>query len=510
MARIITDYLEETSRLYPEKIAFSDEEKSLTFAEVRQSALCLATYFVENKIFKKPVAIYLDKGVDVVVSFMGCAYSGNFYSPLDSDMPISRAKNIIETLQPECIITCEKYADKVKELSNSASVVKLEDILNQEADEKMVLACGKRIVETDILYILFTSGSTGNPKGVIISHHSAISYVNWATNTFQLDKDGILGNQTPFYFSMSVFDIYTTLKNASTMYIIPKRYFSNSETLLEYISEKKINLIYWVPSALMIVANGNALCKVDLSFVKKILFAGEVMPNKQLNIWRKNVPNALFANLFGPTEVTDICTYYIVDREFKDDESLPIGYPCENTDVLVFDENDNLIDSNEIDKVGELCVRGSCLAYGYYNNEEKTAEAFVQNPLNKSYHETVYRTGDLVKYNSYGEIMYIGRKDFQIKVSGYRIELGEIETAVSSVPEVDANCCVFDEKRQLIMCFFMGNEVDKKKIKTKIKEVLPRYMMPHKYIKLEKMPLNSNGKIDRIILKKEYIDKTNI
>lgn len=288
------------------------------------------------------------------------------------------------------------------------------------------------------------------------------------------------------------------------MQILPKALFTKPDKMIDYLKSHEVNTIYWVPAALSLMAKSNELERTNISFLKKILFAGEVMPNSVLNIWRKANKEALYANLFGPTELTDICTYYVVDREFKDEEPLPIGKACLNTGVLVLDEHDNLIGEDNTEDIGELCVSGSILAYGYYHNEEKTRQVFVQNPLNKVYDETIYRTGDLVRYNEYSELMYVGRKDFQVKVSGYRIELGEIETAVSSISSVRLNCCIFDPEDELLILFYEG-ETTKKEIRSELRQKLPRYMMPHKYVHMDSMPLNANGKIDRIKLKENYI-----
>ena len=221
------------------------------------------------------------------------------------------------------------------------------------------------------------------------------------------------------------------------------------------------------------------------------------MPNKQLNMWRKAYPDILYANLYGPTEITDVCTYYIVDREFDDADPLPIGRPCRNTDILVLNKDNCLVAEGEI---GELCVRGVSLSYGYYNNDERTKEAFIQNPLNPYYREMIYRTGDLVKYNEYGEIVYISRKDYQIKHMGHRIELGEIENAVYSVSGIDRCCCLYHDKKKKIMLFYTAS-AEIPNLKELIKDKLPDYMIPGIYRFLDNMPLNLNGKIDRVKLK---------
>ncbi len=346
--------------------------------------------------------------------------------------------------------------------------------------------------------MLFTSGSTGVPKGVTINHRSVIDYTDWVTETFQITEQDSFGNQAPFYFDNSILDIYSTIKTGATTYIVPKNLFAQPVLLLEYLKEKKINTIFWVPSALIVVAKLKAFKNVDLSdTLRRVLFCGEVMPNKLLNVWRKFLPDVLYANLYGPTEITDACTYYIVDREFADEEPLPIGKAMPNTDILVLNDKDEPVAGEES---GELCVRGTSLSMGYYNNPEKTREAFVQNPLNPYVPELIYRTGDIVKYNEYGELIYLSRKDFQIKHMGHRIELGEIETAVSSLEEISLCCCLYDERRQKIVLFIEG-ELEKAYINEKISHLVPEYMLPNKLITLEQMPINANGKIDRVKLK---------
>ena len=494
----VTYWLDQTADRLPDKIAFADEKKEITFRELRMQAMALATRMLEKTLFKKPVVIYLEKGVDVLVSFMGAAYSCNFYSPIDIDMPASRVNKILEVLQPALVVTTADLRTAFERYDYQGEYLIFEEAVGCPVDKQIVDAARTKGIDTDLLYVLFTSGSTGVPKGVTINHRSVIDYIDWVTETFDFTEKDSFGNQAPFYFDNSILDIYSTIKSGATTYIIPKNLFSQPVPLLEYIKEKKINTIFWVPSALIVVAKLKAFRNVDLSdTLQRVLFCGEVMPNKQLNVWRKFLPNVLYANLYGPTEITDACTYYIVDREFSDDEPLPIGIPMANTDILVLnDKNEPVKD----DEVGELCVRGTSLSMGYYNNPEKTREAFVQNPLNPYVPETIYRTGDLVKYNEYGEIIYLSRKDFQIKHMGHRIELGEIETAVSSLEEIALCCCLYDEKHQKIV-LFIEEELDKTYINEQISRLVPEYMLPNKVIALEKMPINANGKIDRVKLK---------
>lgn len=495
--RTIAEYLDLSAEKYPEKIAFTDEKREISFKEVRNEARKVAFSLIKEGVSKKPVVIFMDKCVECINSFIGVAYSGNFYTIIDIHMPLSRMEKILDTLHPEIIVTDEALQAEANKIANGIKVLIYEEMMQKDADDDLVDERKERIIETDVLYVLFTSGSTGNPKGVIISHKAVIAYLEWGSATFALDQNTVFGNQTPFYFVMSGFDIYQTIRNGCTMHIIPKALFSFPVKLLEFMQVKKINTIFWVPSVLCLVANFRALPEIHLDELKTVMFGGEVMPTKQLNMWRKEYPEVQFVNQYGPTEMTDICAYYIVERELEDTESLPIGKPSSHMEILLLGEDDRPVADGEI---GEICGRGPSLAYGYYNDAEKTAEVFVQNPMNKSYPEVIYRTGDLARYNERGELIYISRKDFQIKHMGNRIELGEIETAVSAIEGVERNCCLYDSKRSKIVLFYVGR-AESEEVMKKLKLLLPEYMLPNKRVKLDEMPMNLNGKIDRNQLK---------
>ena len=279
-------------------------------------------------------------------------------------------------------------------------------------------------IDTDPVYSIFTSGSTGIPKGVVVSHRSVIDFVDWIKEVANLGPEDVIGNQAPFYFDNSTMDIYLMYSTGATLCIIPEDRFMFPVRLVEFLNENKVSHILWVPYLMMNVVNMNIFEKTVPRYLKNVFFAGEVLPVKYLRYWQKYLPNCVFSNMYGPTEITEICCYYVVDRDLDDTESIPIGHACRNTGLLV------LVDGNReasVGEEGELCVRGSSLAMGYYNDWEKTKKAFVQNPLNSHYPETIYCTGDVVYKNTRGELVYIGRKDSQIKHNGYRIELGEIE-----------------------------------------------------------------------------------
>ncbi len=501
----VTEWLDATEKQYPEKMAIVSKDYSYSYRELKKNAMGIAATVIATGTVKKPIAVFLKKDARVIVSFMGIAYSGNFYTPIDVNMPDNRIKKILEILKPEIVICDSETSDRIKDLDSTIKVLFYGEIINKDGAESSIETVKERIIDTDLLYVLFTSGSTGVPKGVGISHRSVIDYIDCITEMFRISCNDSFGNQAPFYFDNSILDIYCSIKTGATLFIVPSELFSQPYLLLKYLDENKINTIFWVPSALIMVSKIKALQKVNLSGVlKRVLFCGEVMPTKQLNIWRRYLPNAVYANLYGPTEITDACTAYIVDRDFDDEEPLPIGKPMKNTEIIVLDQDNRRVDVTDTESVGELCVRGTSLAVGYYNNQEKTDLAFVQNPLNTSYPEKIYRTGDVVKYNRYGELIYICRKDFQIKHMGHRIELGEIETAISSLEDIPMCCCLYDEQKKRIIAFVEGDH-DRHEINEKLRRIIPDYMIPGKLICLESFPLNQNGKIDRPKLRLEYI-----
>lgn len=498
----VLEYFEKTILKYKDKIAIIDQETKLSFQELEILAKKLCFHInKKTNLVRRPIGIFLPKSANSIIAFLGTLYSGNFYVPLDTDSPEKRLEIILNNLEPEIIITDKKHYDSLlKQNFNKEQIILIEEIYNQEIfyDNELILENIKKIIDVDPIYIMYTSGSTGTPKGVVISHRGVIDYIDWALHCFDINSETIIGNQAPLYFDNSTLDIYLSFATGATLVLIPKQLFIFPVKLLEYIKEIKINFIFWVPSVLINIANLKLLDKIDLDCLKKILFAGEVMPMKHLNYWRDNLPHAFFANLYGPTEITVDCTYYIVKKDFHDDESLPIGIPCLNSDVLILNKEDKKAAVNE---KGELCVRGSSLALGYWNNFSKTNEVFTQNPLNENFPDKIYRTGDLVYRDNEGLIIYVGRKDSQIKHQGYRIELGEIENAVLSISEIDNACVIYNNKEKQIVLFYEAkNEINPPDIRKKLVKYLPKHMIPTIFRKLVKLPKNPNGKIDRLVL----------
>lgn len=496
MQKSVIEYLVHTAQRLPEKVALIDDQGSITFSELLRSAFVIADSIIETGLERTPIGVYIPKSALMIRAFAGINLSGNFYVPLDTKSPDSRIEAILDTLQSQVIITDAAHMEHVRLLAPNKQIILIEDALKRElkADANVEQYLEHQI-STDAVYSVFTSGSTGTPKGVVIAHQGVIDYIDWAIETFKIDETSIIGNQAPFYFDNSILDIYLMYATGATMDIIPESYFSFPAKLVDYLNDHHINFIFWVPYALINVVNFDILSSKKPEYLRDIFFCGEVMPNKHLNYWRRHLPQCRYANLYGPTEITDACTYYLVDREFSDDEPLPIGRACRNTEMLILVDRQRRAKAGE---QGELCVRGTGLAMGYYGDWEKTEKAFIQNPLNPFFPERIYCTGDTAFYNERGEIMYVGRKDAQIKHNGFRIELGEIENAVLSSHMVDNCCIVYDRENKKIVLFYQAQqELDLGAFRKVVLTKIPRYMLPSEYHREESLRQNGSGKIDR-------------
>lgn len=504
MYKNVLDFFVETVKRTPNKNAVIHGERSISFAELDLKSQILASSILDriSDDICTPIAVFLPKGIEVFISDIAILYSANFYSNLDVKTPPERIGNIIHLMKPGLIITDNQNIKVLHQIDDLAT-----DILNISDFEweSPVVNCDrmqKRLnerIDTDPLCIINTSGSTGTPKGVVLNHRSFFDFLNWSFDTFHFEGNEIIGSLSPIVFDIYDFELCFMMFKGASIVLLDAMLAAFPARLLEEVRDKKISFIFWVPTIMVNIANMGLLDRIQLPDLKTVWFAGEVFPTKQFNVWRKHLKDVIFANLYGPIEITLDCIYYIVDHELSDDEPLPIGYPCKNTDILILNDEDKLCKPNEI---GEICVRGTSLAMGYYNDLEKTSEVFVQNPLNTAYPELIYRTGDLAYQDSVGLIMFKGRKDSLIKHMGYRIELGEIEHIIVNKLKLVKNCCAVYhyEKKEIILFYEKGSNVTELDIRKMLMKEFPRYMLPSSYIELEELPRNTNGKIDRLLL----------
>jgi len=496
----VLEYLEQTVTRVPHKIAYANEKDHLTFQEVYDRARSIGSYIASMNLYKQPIVVYMKKHPYAISAFYGVVYSGNFYVPIDEEMPQYRVELIFQNLNPQLIICDEETQDLVKKLHYHGNVCLYNDIIQTNILDSLLLSIRERALDIDPLYIVFTSGSTGVPKGVVACHRSVIDYIENLSQVLQVNEDSVFGNQAPLYFDACLKELYPTLKYGATSYLIPKNLFMFPIQLIEFLNKYKINTICWVASALSLVSGFKTFEKVKPEYLHTIAFGSEVFPIKQYNEWKRVLPNARFINLYGPTEATGMSCFYEVNKAFDINEVIPIGKPFHNTEVLLLKDDNTLALKDE---VGEICIRGTAVTLGYYHNKEKTDEVFVQNPLNHAYSEIIYRTGDLAKYDDDHNLIFVCRKDFQIKHMGHRIELGEIEQQVNMLEDITNACCIYDEEVEKIVLYYIGRK-ENKEVKKCLKEKLPRYMLPNVVKQLEEMPMTPNGKINRKQLKEDY------
>ena len=504
MKNTVVRYFDEIADKYPEKVAIETENNSITFMQYREQALKIATYIVKRlQLEHHAIAVYLPKDERQLIAFLGILYSGNHYSPIPFQSPKERGENIVEALNNPVVITLQEYSMDVQQYGVEEDCIICYDKLLQElTDCNCIARVLEQVIDTDPAYILFTSGSTGKPKGVVIPHRGIIDYIEWSVEKFDLTDSTVLASQAPFYFDASMPDIYTPYFTGAKLVIIPERMFLFSKELVAFSNKKKVNTLICVPSALINLTRRNAIQQYKFEYLEKVLFCGEVMPTKNLRQWREVYPDVEFVNLYGPTEAVYACTYYIVDKDYKDDEILPLGFSCENTRIFLLSESNKKI--KDVGQVGEICIQGSCLAKGYLN--VMNHESFVKDPTNNQYCDRIYKTGDLGKYNKDGLLWFVGRKDSQIKHMGYRIELGEIESVVAAHPNIMSACVVYSQTKKKICLYYEVHKEKKLEIKDMreyLKQYLPKYMMPEVMEALENLPHNINGKIDRKYLKEK-------
>ena len=549
----VLEWLEATVTKYSDKPAFSDTESSITFAQVYDIARNTGAYLIEKLgVDRTPVAVFAGRKMVTPVYFLGVVYAGRPYAPIDASLPDKRIEKILENLCPRAIVADRESLEHVESIVDELAkaegferpqIFVAEDISRfewivgadgnckisestgdavpvceeetdgivaeneKDTDGGVVAGCvGKthdssleklaavrrQMSMTDPLYIIYTSGSTGNPKGVMTSHLSLMTYINAYCDVMHIEGDDVLGNQSPLDYIAAIRDIYLPLKTGCSTAIIPKEYFMEPNALFDYMNEKKVSSVGWSVSAFTILTSLGAFEETELKSLRKICFSGSVMPCRVLRKWQENLPEAHFVNQYGPTEATASCTYYIVDHTVEEDEVLPIGQAYDNYRVFLIDENGN---EPAVGEQGEICVCGPILALGYYNDWKRTDAAFTLNPLNKAYPDRMYRTGDYGRLDEDGILHFCGRMDRQIKHMGHRVELDEVEHAANVVEGVAESCVIYNKAKEVLILFYTG-DCDRRSLALALRDELPGFMVPRKIKKLELLPKLPNGKYD--------------
>ena len=514
MRYLVHHLVADAARTHPDDVAVVDRDRSLTYRQLDQQSNQIAQLLIAHGVVKGDrVGLFLDKSLESVVAVYGVMKAGAAYVPLDPDAPVARIAYIAADCGIRCLLT---GSEKQQDWSAIATESTVETLLILNADPSGVAPDGVvirgrsefgamasdsptiDIIDQDLAYILYTSGSTGDPKGVMLTHRNALAFIAWAAEEFGLTRSDRLSSHAPLHFDLSVFDLYAAAYAGAAVVLVPPKASIFPNQIVRFIADHAITVWYSVPSILSMVTLRGGLDKNELPSLRTILFAGEVFPVKYLRQLMRLVPHARFANLYGPTE-TNVCTWYDVPP-LDDDmtEPVPIGRAVANDEVFAVKEDGGLAQPGE---VGELYVRGATVMRGYWGDPERTARGLVPDPLGTAFSDPVYRTGDLVEVQPGGVYKYVGRKDAQIKSRGYRIELGDVEAALNLHPGV-VECAVVavpDElvTNRLVAYVTVRDQTTEQELARFCGERLPRYMIPESFTLLPELPKTSTGKVDR-------------
>jgi amino acid adenylation domain-containing protein len=517
MRFLLHHHLEDSARRMPGATAVEDRDRSISYAELDALANRVANLLIERGVRRGDrVGFYLEKSLESVVAIYGILKTGAAYVPFDPNAPTQRLAYIARNADIRHLLTGAEKADRWASLVNEGAPLEHVVVLNADgapeaglpstvavwtrADVERADASAPDVwqVHHDLAYILYTSGSTGDPKGVMLSHLNALTFVDWTVDEFGVTAEDRLSSHAPFHFDLSVFDLFAAAEAGATVVLVPPETSVFPIEVSRFIADRRITIWYSVPSILSMMTLRGGLKGGEFPGLKTLLFAGEVFPTKYLRKLMDLLPHVRFVNLYGPTE-TNVCTWYDVpqlDRERT--EPIPIGKAIPNVECYVVDEEGRQVARGE---VGELWVRGSTVMQGYWGDSERTVRGLITNPFTGPLTDRLYKTGDLVQEQADGDFKFLGRRDAQIKSRGYRIELGDIETALYAHPDM-VECAVVPIPDELITnrlkaFVVVRGELSREDLVRFLQEKIPAYMVPDTFEFREVLPKTSTGKIER-------------
>jgi len=498
MKKNFLEYLEETARRLPDKTAFYDDREGLTFRELEEKARRIGSRLAEAAGPRRPVALLLDaRSIRNVPAMYGTLYAGCAYAPLDITMPPERLKLLLDLMQPAAVLADEKGARAFEACGEyDCPLIAYEEAAAAEVNAETLEAIRTRASVYDPMSVLYTSGSTGIPKGSVQTH---FSYLHWTEATiavYGLTEEVVFGNQSPFFYANSVLEVITPVALGSTVYLLPGGVLTFPKKMIGCLRDHHVTLLCMTPSSFISIVNGNVLEAGCLPELKWGIMSGESMPWEPLKVWMDATPAADWWHFYGSTEMFSVAVGK-VDPNHRSGDRLPVGKPFSLAHILFLDENGEETPPGE---PGEMLVCSPWVASGYYRDPERTAASWIADPLNRGWQEVFFRGGDLGYLRKDGQLMVLGRRDSQIKHMGYRMEIGEVDAALRKIRGVQEECVMFDGERDLLFCFYTG-ETEEKELRAGLKEQLARYMIPDRFIRLPEMPHTASMKLDRARLK---------
>jgi len=478
--------------------------KTVSFSELETLSNQIAHYFIAHGLQKDDViAIFNNKSPLGYATMLAALKIGVIYTNLDLTSPYERIKKIVERCQPKLLlfdIPCDFKNDLAQ--TGIPTIDLYENFAEQlKAYDVSLPITTASVTGANGAYIMFTSGSTGFPKGAVITHANLINFIAWGQTTYNITSDDICTNANPIYFDNSVFDFYVTLFSGAQLVPLTNDITKDPFQLIKAVALTGCTSWFSVPSLLVYLMTTKVLAATSLPAMKRFIFGGEGFPKPQLKkLYTMYNPQAQLFNVYGPTECTCICSSHLIsDKDFEDMNSLAtLGHLAPNFDYILMNEDGSK-------QYGELCLKGPNVAAGYYNDPERTANSFIQNPQNNKYKEIIYRTGDIVQVDDEGKLHFKGRVDNQVKHMGYRIELEEIESLLNTLSYVNEAAVIYERINeslgQIVAFVALNTERDEKEVATDLKTLVPEYMVPKKLFIFKHLPKNQNGKIDRVALK---------